>query len=140
MEVIARTEDFADVRVRLQVLRLSGSAHVWASTDSSAPTLSLSTPGRLAATSALLGGAGAGAAASSALAARLSAKTGLAVYACLNLPPDAEMLRDAVAKRLLDLLQSPPSPEAVARGAGGDAVPGAAGPAEGGEGVRAGPA
>jgi Proteasome assembly chaperone 4 len=125
MEVIAETADFADVRVQMQVLRLSGSVHVWASTDGSAPTLALSTPGRLAATSALIGGAGDAAAASSALAARLATKTGLAVYACLQLPRDAEMLRDAVAKRLLEIIQRPPRAEAETAVEGGADADGA---------------
>jgi hypothetical protein len=114
MDVIATTETFADVRVRLQVIRMSGSVHVWASTDESAPTLALATPGRLAAASPLLGGAGAAAAASAALAARLASKTGLAVYACLQLPPDADMLRDAVTRSILDIIERPAAGGAAA--------------------------
>lgn len=105
MEVIAETEMLADVRVQMQVIRMDGAVHVWASTDGSAPALALSTPGRLAATSTLLGGMSASADASSVLASRLSRKTGLAVYACLQLPPDAEMLRDAVTKHILEIIQ-----------------------------------
>lgn len=107
MEVTAETVMLADVRVRLQVIRMDGAVHVWASTDTSAPTLALSTPGRLAATSTLLGGMGANSHASCSLSARLASRTGLAVYACLQLPPDAEMLRDAVAKRLVEIIERP---------------------------------
>lgn len=105
MRVVASTETFADVLVRMQVTLMSSSVHVWASVDNSAPSLALATPGRLAASSVLLGGVGEGGAASAALANRISRKTGLAVYACLNLPPDAEMLQDAVAKRLLRVIE-----------------------------------
>jgi hypothetical protein len=103
MEVVALTETFADVRVRMQVLRMSGAVHVWASTADSAPTLALAIPGRRAATSTLLRGAGSEQ--SLALAARLSARTGLAVYACLQLPADADILRDAVVMRIVQIIE-----------------------------------
>lgn len=124
MRVVASTETFADVLVRMQVTLMSSSVHVWASVDNSAPSLALATPGRLAASSVLLGGVGEGGAASAALASRISRKTGLAVYACLNLPPDAEMLQDAVAKRLLRVIVEDQNAGAEAAVAEEEPVPG----------------
>lgn len=98
------TETFADVQVRIQITKLTASLHVWASTGSSAPSLALSVPGRLAATTTLLNGPGSSA--SYSFAQKIASRTGLIVYACIYLPDEAELLSDAVAKRIIAEIQS----------------------------------
>jgi Proteasome assembly chaperone 4 len=99
MLVVGLTETFADVSVRIQLTRFSESVHVWVSTDASATSLAIATPGRRAASSVLLGGAGA--VDSLAFAEKLSSRTGLTVYSCVQLSPDAELLKDSIMKRVL---------------------------------------
>jgi Proteasome assembly chaperone 4 len=112
MEIVALTETFADVRVRIQVIIMRGAVHVWASTADRAPTLALAIPGRRAAASTLMPGEGSGP--SLALASRLASRTGLAVYACLQLPGDAEMICDAVVKRIVKIIEDGNAGAAVA--------------------------
>jgi hypothetical protein len=45
MLVVGLTETFADVPVRIQLTRFSESVHVWVSTDASATSLAIATPG-----------------------------------------------------------------------------------------------
>jgi hypothetical protein len=104
MLIVGFTEVFADVSVRIQLIRLSECVHVWVATDASSPSLALATPGRLAASSALLGGAGA--ADSLAFSEKLASQTGLTVYACVQLAPDVALLRDAIMRRVLDEIKS----------------------------------
>jgi hypothetical protein len=99
MLVVGLTETFADVSVRIQLISFSESVHVWVSTDASATSLAVATPGRRAASSPLLGGAGA--MDSLSFAEKLSSRTGLTVYACVQLSPDAELLKDTILKHVL---------------------------------------
>lgn len=111
MEVVAFTEQLADMRVRYQLLYLRDSAFVWAqAADSSGgigslPSLSLSLPSPTAssampaATTVLRGPA---ASVSRGVAAKLAKRCGMPVYACVDLPGEAgDVLAEAVTKRLV---------------------------------------
>lgn len=111
MEVVAFTEQLADVRIRYQVTYMRDSAFVWAQAvdpsggAGSLPSLSLSlssntgASGLPAATTVLRGPA---AAVSRGVAAKLAKRCGMPVYACVDLPGEAaDVLADAVTKRLV---------------------------------------
>lgn len=104
MNVLGLTETFADLRVRIQITRMTGSLHVWVSSGTSAPSLAMSVPGRLAATTILLNGPGS--ALSHSFAHKIATRTGQVVYACIDLPKDAEILSCAIAKRVIGVIES----------------------------------
>lgn len=115
MEVIAFTEQLADLRMRYQLILMKHSVLVWVqpttqSAQGSLPSLSISLGQALAneslpSATTIFASAPTAAANSRAFAQKLAKRTSLAVYACVDLPDDAAVLETAVFTRVLTQLQ-----------------------------------
>lgn len=106
MHIVAFTETFADLPVRFQIMYLSECIYVWVSTSDKLSNLTVATPGRLGASSVLLGLSHGGSQESLSFAQQLCSHTGKVVYASVNMPPDTETLQVAVLRRLMNAVQS----------------------------------
>ncbi|PXF45937.1 hypothetical protein BWQ96_04298 [Gracilariopsis chorda] len=116
MEVIAFTEQMADLRMRYQLTLMNDSVFVWVqpTTDSSQgslPNLSISLGQALQneslpSATTIFAAAPTAAAKSRAFAQKLAKRTSLAVYACVDLPDDAAVLENTIFTRVLTQLQT----------------------------------
>ncbi|KAI0560801.1 Proteasome assembly chaperone 4 [Gracilaria domingensis] len=115
MEVVAFTDQLADLRMRYQITLMKDSVMVWVqpTTDGSLgsfSTLSISmghsvSDEVLPSASTIFATTAHTASTSYGFAQKLSKRCGLAVYACVDIPDDAAVLEDAIFRRVLDELR-----------------------------------